>query len=233
MDALSLVSKRASELDEKILARQARRYLEANESSLSSERGGVPLGLAAVMGYLASHVDPSWAWPIDSEDALRLRVGPGVKRRVSFWAGLRVVNEVAKEVYEELVGVESDGQNDEKFWETVVQAGALSTPVVVRTLGAARAARAPDLRTFLEGTPARELAELARPFTEIELVYRMLVASPKVEAAKIVHPELPTGYILKDAPDDRIARLLHRGLGAAYVLGGAGLVYHQYRNRLP
>ena len=229
---ITLVIERATNLDERALASRARKYLEAHKF-IKVERGGVPLGVAATLGYLYSKLDPQWLWPVDQQDAARLKVGPGVKPRIVFWAGLRTVNEVAKEIAEE----QFSELTDHEFWVLVCQAYSLSTPVTLRlhrVASRSSIANQDELTKLFKETDPQKVAEACKPFSLLEATYRMLSAEVKVRAGEAISGEdLGQSYQLREAPDARIGGHIRQGLRAIYIVGGVGLVHHLYRHRLP
>ena len=69
-------------------------YFNRYAKDLRSERGGVPLELAAVLGVLRAG-QPGFFWYISPAEQRRLDVGRQASPALQLWAGLRVVNEAA------------------------------------------------------------------------------------------------------------------------------------------
>ena len=220
---LALISQRARELDCEDLARQARKYYLLHQTAIDGERGGIPRGIVAVLGFL--HERPNCPFPLSAEEQKRLQIYPGMAERLVFWGACRQLNELAQATW--LEGFELEPR---EFWTLVIQAHGLDLQTALR---ARRLRKELDLETFFESADTRALAQAFPGYSLPQLAYRLLSAAPKVRAGELVAEalgeELVIDYELRSAPDDRIARILHRTLGAAYTLGGAALTYATWR----
>jgi hypothetical protein len=222
MDALSQARQQAADISPRELSLRANPIYQKWTKPLETERGDVPLPLAAVLTWSAGGGGVRHLWPVPPVTARRLGVVDGAPNRVQLWAGLRVVNEVAAVLQKTLPDLFKGPDGD--FWACTVQARDIGVARWVEALKRSyspesEAALAVQLASWALEAPREELSELRAPAAM--LAYRLIAAPLRVQAAVLLGggaPLVSEGFgKLIERPDIRLRINVARALGGTQI----------------
>lgn len=157
---------------------RAQDYLARYGKDLKSERGGVPVELAAVLGVLHTG-HPGFFWYISPAAQRRFDVGREASPALQLWAGLRLVNESAIQLEQLVAAVklpvaELTGAD---WWAAVLRLDALGPTAFAELCRLAGGAL--ELGPWVEANDPGPVAGLP----EGVIVYRVLAVRTWVQAA--------------------------------------------------
>jgi hypothetical protein len=235
--ALMRARLQAQRLDVRGLAEQARPVLVQWRQALATERGDVPLELAAVLTWGAGGGSLQDPWPLPLATIHRLGGIPQSQAnspapRIRLWAGLRTVNEAGawlRENYPELAQAADDSHWAAASAAQAVGLGSFAGLVRAALQVAGPASRQPRILDAVTSFAGRasfaELAAATGPrCSPPATCYRVLTAAKRVEAARLLTgktSQLASGGFgkLLEPPDARLRVKVARGVGGSYVAG--------------
>ncbi|MCK9355524.1 MAG: hypothetical protein M0R22_00015 [Dehalococcoidia bacterium] len=200
---------------------RAQDYLGRYGKDLRSERGGIPIELAAVLGVLHTG-QPGFFWYISPAAQKRLDIGRQASPALQLWAGLRLVNEAALQL-EQLapaVKLPVSKLSGVDWWAAVLRFEALGREAFIELCK--RAGGALELYSFVETNDPGPVAGLSSG----TVVYRVLAARAWVQAADELAAargqelELAPGQLI-DSRDGRVKAIVKKASLAGYAVAQA------------
>lgn len=203
---------------------KAREYLMRYEKDIKSERGGVPVELAGVLGVLHSG-RPGFFWHIPPAAQERLGVGAGGSPALQLWAGLRLVNEAALllEQVRDTVRLPR-GIAGSEYWAAALRLEALGPRPFVEL--AHRAGGALALADYVSETDPGDVHGLA----EGTIVYRTIAVRSwmwaALELAGSRGRELEPGPgVLIHSRDERVRRIARKASTGGWIASHLAILF--------